>query len=69
MKTTAHGELTVGEIREAIAFWLETRSDIKVNGEIHFRVEGLSEPDDWRAEYDLSYELVGAYFDIKVEGK
>ena len=59
--TTTEIELTVDDIKEAIKFWLETRSDIEAVDDINFRVEGMSEPDDWRAERALVYELTGAF--------
>lgn len=65
MKTTTEGEISVQEIKEAIKFWLECKKKIIVHGEIHFHIEGRSDPDDWRAEYPLSYELDGAYFKVK----
>ena len=66
MDSTTTVKLSVDDIREAIVFWLKETKRLDVNPkELYFSVEGHNRPDDWRAEYDLDYQLTEASFTLK----
>lgn len=68
MKSTTIVELSIKEINEAVVFWLKKERNIEIEGKVRFRVDGQDDPDDWRAEYPLTYVLVGAEATVKHAG-
>lgn len=62
MKKTTTVELTVKEIEEIVVAEMKRRGVI-VKGDVYFNVSGFDREDDWRAEFDLEYQLTGVTFE------